>query len=89
MKEFDDLLDYFRASASGQLTMRMSGFKPENAINKIRKALSALPDRPMSEDEILKIAIEGLRESYANDFEGLAKDVIRALKSANVLYVEE
>lgn len=61
-----------------------SGNTCQEDMKKYREDCSALPDKPKSEDEILKIIEDG----WKNGRNGY-RDILKALKAANVLYVEE
>lgn len=65
----------------------------DKPMNEIDRAFSALPDKPMTEDEIFSILFYLKDDSGQYLFRGTsalgARAVIRALKAANVLYVED
>lgn len=55
--------------------------------DKVSDALAALPDKPMTEEGVIKIIEPYLSVIYSN---AEAKHgIIRALKAANVLYIAE
>lgn len=65
---------------------------PSFGYQVVKQALSALPAKPMSEDEIATkirdILIENVDDS-SSVLNVVSYDIIRALRDAGVLYVEE
>lgn len=57
--------------------------------DEIEQALAALPDKPMSEDEIQSVIFFHFANSGIGIDSGQICEVIKAMKSANVLYVSE
>lgn len=61
--------------------------------NEIKQALAALPDKPMTEDEMLKLIapkVVGVGSGILHETGlDMCRDVIRALKDADVLYIAE
>lgn len=62
-------------------------YNPMGTVNRIEKALAALPDKPMTEDEIAKIIQRIVKMDFGSGI--TAHKIIEALKAANVLYVED
>lgn len=58
----------------------------DEEVNGVRDALAALPDKPMTEDELLLIVKKHVK-GMANP--ETVRATIQALKSAGVLYVDE
>lgn len=73
-------------NATGWMHMKDKTFH----VEKMEKALAALPDKPITENEIFEIIMAC---NKWNDgglvLSNNARNIIRALKAANVLYCED